>query len=144
MHIVALGSEPAVGAASRADLPMRALAEPAHRTEFIAWDQRGAPPVEQLRGADVVHMWRLYRGPARRLASSLKDAGTAVVVDNDDDMTRIPKDSPTYREMKAARAQVTQELSATLRLADLVTTTCGELAGRLRRLGGGDGRIIEN
>jgi glycosyltransferase involved in cell wall biosynthesis len=31
-----------------------------------------------------------------------------------------------------------------LRLTDLVTTTCGELAGRLRRLGGGDVRVVEN
>ena len=46
--------------------------------------------------------------------------------------------------MSAAREQVAQELGAMLRLADLVTTTCGELAGRLRRLGGGDVRVVEN
>jgi glycosyltransferase involved in cell wall biosynthesis len=145
MHVVAMGTDGTGGAAYRAELPMRALAERGHRAEFFKWDQRDAPPpFEQLRQADVVHMWRLFRAPARRLATALQEAGVAVVFDNDDDMTRVPKGSPAYSEMKAAREQVAKELSATLRLADLVTTTCGELAGRLRRLGGGDVRVIEN
>jgi glycosyltransferase involved in cell wall biosynthesis len=144
MHVVALAVEPSAGAAYRAELPMRALADAGHRAEFLLWDQRNAPPpFEQLRQADVVHMWRLFRGPARRLATALREAGVAVVFDNDDDMTRVPKGSPAYKEMKAAREQVASELSATLKLADLVTTTCGELAGRLRRLGG-DVRVVEN
>jgi glycosyltransferase involved in cell wall biosynthesis len=145
VHVVALAVEPTAGAAYRAELPMRALGELGHRTEFVVWDQRGeAPPFDELRHADVVHMWRLFRAPARRLASALKEAGVAVVFDNDDDMTRVPKGSPAYREMSEAREQVAAELGAALRLADLVTTTCGELAGRLRRLGGGDVRVVEN
>jgi glycosyltransferase involved in cell wall biosynthesis len=145
MHVVALANDRSAGAAYRAELPMRALAERGHRAEFIAWDQRDAPPpLETLSKADVVHMWRLFRAPARRLATALKEAGVGVVFDNDDDMTRVPKGSPAYAEMRAAREQVAKELGAMLRLADLVTTTCGELAGRLRRLGGGDVRVVEN
>jgi glycosyltransferase involved in cell wall biosynthesis len=145
VHVIALAPEPSVGAAYRAELPMRALGERGHRAEFVLWDQRDAPPpFEELRRADVVHMWRLFRAPARRLATALREAGVAVIFDNDDDMTRVPKGSPAYREMKAARDQVASELGATLRLADLVTTTCGELAARLRRLGGGDVRVVEN
>jgi hypothetical protein len=145
MHVVALGTDGTGGAAYRAQLPMHALAEAGHRAEYLEWSQRDEPPpFERLRQADVVHMWRLFRGPARRLATALKEAGVAVVFDNDDDMTRVPKGSPAYSEMKAAREQVAKELGATLRLADLVTTTCGELAGRLRRLGGGDVRVVEN
>lgn len=145
MHVVALAVEPSVGAAYRAELPMRALAERGHRAELIVWDQRDAPPpFEQLRQADVVHMWRLFRAPARRLATALREAGVAVVFDNDDDMTRVPKGSPAYREMSAAKEQVASELNAMLRLTDLVTTTCAELAGRLRRLGAGDVRVVEN
>ena len=124
---------------------MRALAERGHHAELIVWDQRDAPPpFEQLCQADVVHMWRLFRAPARRLATALREAGVAVVFDNDDDMTRVPKGSPAYREMTAAREQVAKELGSMLRLTDMVTTTCGELAGRLRRLGGGDVRVVEN
>jgi glycosyltransferase involved in cell wall biosynthesis len=145
MHVVALATDGTGGAAYRALLPMQALAERGHRAEYVEWNQRDAPPpLDTLRHADVVHMWRLFRGPARRLATALKEAGVAVVFDNDDDMTRVPKGSPAYEEMRAAREQVAKELSATLRLADLVTTTCGELAGRLRRLGGGDVRVVEN
>jgi hypothetical protein len=145
MHVIALGTDGTGGAAYRARLPMEALAECGHRAEYIEWVQRDAPPpIERLRQADVVHMWRLFRAPARRLATMLKEAGVAVVFDNDDDMTRVPKGSPAYSEMKAARAQVAQELSAMLRLMDLVTTTCAELGGRLRRLGGGDVRVVEN
>jgi len=140
-----MGTDGTGGVVYRAELPIQALAAQGHRAEFHVWDQRTEPPpFEQLRQADVVHMWRLFRAPARRLASALKEAGVAVVFDNDDDMTRVPKNSPAYREMKAARAQVAQELGAMLRLADVVTTTCGELAGRLRRLGGGDVRVVEN
>jgi glycosyltransferase involved in cell wall biosynthesis len=144
MHVVALAVEGTAGAAYRAELPMRALGEAGHRAEFMLWDMRTEPPpFEALRQADVVHMWRLFRGPARQLARALREAGVAVVFDNDDDMTRVPKGSPAYREMKAARDQVAAELSAMLRLADLVTTTGAELAGRLRRLGG-DVRVVEN
>ncbi|HEX5146355.1 MAG TPA: hypothetical protein VFV85_04975 [Conexibacter sp.] len=145
MHVIALANDRSPGSAYRARLPMEALAACGHRAEFVEWDQRlSPPPFEQLRRADVVHMWRLFRGPARKLASALKEAGVAVVFDNDDDMTRVPKGSPAYTEMKAARAQVASELGAMLRLTDLVTTTCGELAGRLRRLGAAEARVVEN
>lgn len=145
MHVVALAEHRSAGAMYRAELPARALAERGHRAEFVTWDQRDPPPpIERLREADVVHMWRLFRAPARRLATALKDAGVAVVFDNDDDMTRVPKGSPAYTEMKAARGQVAKELGAMLRLTETVTTTCSELAGRLRRLGGGDVRVVEN
>jgi hypothetical protein len=144
MHVIALAIGASAGAAYRAELPMRALGDTGHRAEFYVWDQRNeAPPFEYLRQADVVHMWRLFRAPARHLARALREAGVAVVFDNDDDMTRVPKGSPAYREMRAAKDQVASELSAMLRLADLVTTTGSELAGRLRRLGG-DSRIVEN
>ncbi|MGN6188689.1 MAG: hypothetical protein ACTHOE_07300 [Conexibacter sp.] len=144
MHVVALAVGASAGAAYRAELPMRALADAGHRAEFYVWDQRSQPPsFETLRQADVVHMWRLFRGPARQLARALRDAGVAVVFDNDDDMTRVPKGSPAYREMKNAKDQIAAELSAMLRLSDLVTTTGGELAARLRRLGG-DVRMVEN
>jgi len=144
MHVIALAVEPSVGAAYRAELPMRALGDAGHRAEFHVWDQRTEPPpFEYLRQADVVHMWRLFRAPARQLARALRDAGVAVVFDNDDDMTRVPKGSPAYKEMKAAKDQVAAELSAMLRLCHLVTTTSGELAARLRRFGG-DTRVVEN
>ncbi len=144
MHVIAIATQPSAGAAYRAELPMRALGDAGHRAVFAVWDQRGGlPEIEDLLEADVVHMWRLFRGPARRLARTLRDAGVAVVFDNDDDMTRVPKGSPAYREMKAARDQVAAELSAMLKLTDLVTTTGSELAGRLRRLGG-DTRVVEN
>jgi len=144
MHIAAIAAEPTVGGAYRAELPMRALGDAGHRAEFYIWDQRDEPPpFERLRQADVVHMWRLFRAPARQLARALRDAGVAVVFDNDDDMTRVPKHSPAYREMKGAKDVVTEELSAMLRLCHLVTTTGGELAARLRRLGG-ETRVVEN
>ncbi|HEU4704040.1 MAG TPA: hypothetical protein VFS37_16275, partial [Conexibacter sp.] len=144
MHVIALAGAPSAGAAYRAELPMRALGDAGHRAEFYVWDQRTEPPpFDYLRQADVVHMWRLFRGPARQLARALREAGVAVVFDNDDDMTRVPKGSPAYKEMKAAKDQVAAELSAMLRLCELVTTTGGELAGRLRRLGG-ETRVVEN
>ena len=100
MHVIALANDPSAGAAYRAQLPMqRARRASATAPSSSSWDQRdGTPPFEQLRHADVVHMWRLFRAPARRLATALKEAGVAVVFDNDDDMTRVPKGSPAYRK----------------------------------------------
>jgi hypothetical protein len=144
MHVVAMGTDGTGGAAYRAMLPMQALAEAGHRAEYVEWDHREPPPFERLRQADVVLLWRHFRAPARRLATALREAGVAVMFDNDDDMTRVPKGSPAYSEMKAAREQVAKELGAMLRLTDLVSTTCGELAGRLRRLGAPDVRVVEN
>jgi len=144
MHVVAMGTDGTGGAAYRAELPMRALAERGHRAEYIEWDHRDPPPFDRLRQADVVLLWRHFRAPARRLATALREAGVAVMFDNDDDLTRIPKGSPAYSEMKAAREQVAKELGAMLRLSDLVSTTCGELAGRLRRLGAPEVRVVEN
>lgn len=145
MRIVALAESKSPNARYRALLPMRALAERGHVTEFGQWSQRDAPPsLDELGRPDVVHMWRLFRAPARRLAATLREAGVAVVFDEDDDMTRVPKGSPAYAELKGARAQLAHELSAMLRLADLVTTTGAELAGRLRRLGAGEVRVVES
>ena len=144
MHVVAMGTDGTGGAAYRAMLPMQALAERGHRAEYIEWDHRDPPPFDRLRQADVVLLWRHFRAPARRLATALREAGVAVMFDNDDDLTRIPKGSPAYSEMKAAREQVAKELGAMLRLSDLVSTTCGELAGRLRRLGAPEVRVVEN
>jgi len=144
MHVVAMGTDGTGGAAYRALLPMRALAEAGHRAEYLEWDHRNPAPFEQARQADVVLLWRHFRAPARRLASALREAGVAVMFDNDDDLTRVPKGSPAYSEMKAAREQVAKELGAMLRLTDLVSTTCGELAARLRRLGAPDVRVVEN
>ncbi len=144
MHVIALAVEPTAGGAYRAEMPIHALRDRGHDVGFHIWDQRDEPPpFDYLCQADVVHMWRLFRAPARRLATALREAGVAVVFDNDDDLTRVPKGSPAYKEMKDAKEQVASELSAMLKLADLVTTTCGELAGRLRRLGG-DTRVVEN
>ncbi|HXE44226.1 MAG TPA: hypothetical protein VN635_03415 [Conexibacter sp.] len=144
MHVVAMGTDGTGGAAYRAMLPMRALADAGHRAEYVEWDHRDPPPFEQARQADVVLLWRHFRMPARRLASALREAGAAVMFDNDDDMTRVPKGSPAYSEMRAAREQVAKELGAMLRLTELVSTTCLELAGRLRRLGAPDVRVVEN
>jgi len=144
MHVVAMGTDGTGGAAYRAMLPMRALADAGHRAEYIEWDHRDPAPFERAHQADVVLLWRHFRAPARRLATALREAGVAVMFDNDDDMTRVPKGSPAYSEMKAAREQVAKELGAMLRLTELVSTTCGELAGRLRRLGAPDVRVVEN
>ena len=69
MHVVAMAGPTGTGAPPTAPSCRCARSrERGHRAEF-SWDQRNAPPpFEQLRQADVVHMWRLFRGPARRLA----------------------------------------------------------------------------
>ena len=71
-------------------------------------------------------------GAERRFATALRDAGVAIVWDNDDDLVRVrPQVNSQY---SVASEQAHRELSAMMRLADAVTTTSPELARRFRRI----------
>jgi glycosyltransferase involved in cell wall biosynthesis len=144
MRIVGITPEPMANSDYRVRFPLEALARRGHAVDVLQWDfyRGGDPPSPAaLRGADVVHIWRLYEPPIQRFASALRQDGVAIVWDNDDDLLRRPADQ---KGVRVARAQTNDELTGMMKKADLVTTTCDELARRFRRASGADVRVIGN
>jgi len=143
MRIVGLTNGTPANAQYRVGLPLAALAQRGHETEAHEWSPDAAERLRAaLREADAVLMWRLYMEAERRFATALRDAGVAIVWDNDDDLVRVRPQVNTRATV--AREQAHRELSAVMRLADVVTTTSGELARRFRRMGAGSVKVIDN
>jgi glycosyltransferase involved in cell wall biosynthesis len=143
MRIVGITPEPMANSEYRVRFPLEALARRGHSVEVLQWDfyRGGSPPsLSALRQADVVHIWRLYDQPVRRLVSALRSDGVAIVWDNDDDLLR----RPAPKGARVARDQTSDELAAMMKKADVVTTTCDELARRFRRVSGADVCVIGN
>jgi glycosyltransferase involved in cell wall biosynthesis len=143
MRIAAVTIEGLVNAIYRAFVPLEELARRGHtvhveeRNELRSW--------EVLREFDVVYFWRHYDDAMRRTARRLQEAGVAVVWDNDDDLTQIPKGNPGYLRVGGLRGQrVFAEMAQMMRLADVVTTTSPVLAERYGEASGADVRVIEN
>lgn len=146
MRIVGITPEPMANSDYRVRLPLEALARRGHAVEVLRWDyyRGGSPPaLAALRRADVVHMWRLYEPPVRRFVSALRQEGVAVVWDNDDDLLRRPA-GRTPKGVRVAKDQTNDELTAMMKKADVVTTTCDELARRFRRASGADVCVVGN
>ncbi len=89
----------------------------------------------RLRGFDVVHVFRYHERETRRAVRALREAGTAIVWDNDDDLS-----SPN----KMRTQQVHAQLVEMLQLAHVVTTTSPVLAEQYREWGAAEARVIEN
>jgi hypothetical protein len=108
-----------------------------HRAgDEVHLDAEGAGMVGgQLRGFDVVHVFRYHDRDARRAMRALREAGTAIVWDNDDEFG-----SPTGMRSQQTHAQVVEALQ----LAHLVTTTSPVLAEQYRAWGAAEARVIEN
>jgi len=104
--------------------------------EVVVDDGATALASGRLRGFDAVHVFRYHEAEARRGLRALREAGTAIVWDNDDDLT----DDHSSVRTKAIAARVAE----TLRLAHVVTTTSPALADRYRRWGAGEVQVIEN
>jgi hypothetical protein len=146
MRIIGLIPEAIANAHYRVSLPIESLAARGHTTDVLHWDYYrggGPPPMEVLQAADVVHIWRMYEAPVRRLAKTLQQAGVAIVWDNDDDLLQRPP-SALPKNVSLAKEKTQDELAAMMRLADVVTVTCDELARRFRRVSGADVRVVEN
>jgi glycosyltransferase involved in cell wall biosynthesis len=89
----------------------------------------------RLRGFDVVHLFRYHDRDARRAVRALREAGTAIVWDNDDDLS-----SPNRLRSQQTHAQVVEMLE----LAHVVTTTSPVLAEQYRAWGAAEAHVVEN
>ena len=128
----------------RAIGPMVALAQRGHEIRQVE-GLRGVMRPELVRGCDVVHIHRRSDDEAQQIARYAKEAGIAVVWDNDDDETSVPKGHPAYREYGGVKGErVTVAVRRIVQAADLVTAPSPRLVERFRELGAGHVQLVEN
>jgi glycosyltransferase involved in cell wall biosynthesis len=139
MRITALVPEGIVNAIYRSIVPMQALAQRGHTIHLEERDE--IRDVEGLLACDAVHFTRLYEPAAVRLARRLREAGVAVIYDNDDDVSATHV-GHEYDQLR--RQQILSGITAMVRLAHVVTTPSASIAARYRELGAEDVRVLPN
>jgi glycosyltransferase involved in cell wall biosynthesis len=126
--------------------PMVALAQVrGHQVrELPIEDRRGTPPPD-VRDIDVLHVHRFCEDRAVRLARAAKEAGAAVMWDNDDDHGSTPRGVAYEREWTGfAWDRRLVAMKRMFRFTDLVTTTTPRLAEQLRSHGAPHVEVIQN
>ena len=144
MRIAFVAQPDLVNVNYRAYVPMMELG---HHGHDVGFNRPGEDrfPLERLAAADVVHVHRFIDDEALAAARALRDAGVAVVFDNDDDLTCIPRSNPWHARFGGVRrGGVAQRLAAMARAAHVVTTPSAVLAERFRAMGAADVRVVEN
>jgi glycosyltransferase involved in cell wall biosynthesis len=124
--------------------PMRALAARGHEVRELEMERIDSWH-DLLRWCDVLHLHRVCDRGSVELVRAAKAAGATVVWDDDDDVTRVPKGTPGYREAGGAKGQ--RRLAARTRMfgsVDLVTAPSAHLAETFRAGGAPETRVIEN
>lgn len=144
MRIVIVADPELVNVNYRAYQPMQVLSRQGHDVRF---NKLGAPRfrMAELLSADVIHIHRYRDDELVTAVRQAKARGVAIVWDDDDDVTAVPKSNPNHRLVGGSRArQVVAAVAQMVRLADVVTTPSSLLAGHFRDLGATDARVVEN
>lgn len=132
MRVAIVTSRRVVNSVYRA-LPLLQLRRPGCE---VLLDAEGAGIVAgRLRGFDVVHVFRYHEREMRRALRALREAGTAIVWDNDDDLS-----DPNHMRSQ----QIHTQLVEVLQLAHVVTTTSPVLAEQYRAWGAEEVHVVEN
>ncbi len=101
--------------------------------------------IAALTAADVVLVHRYANDQMRNVLRGLRDRGVAIVWDNDDDTSAIPRSNPLYRRHGGAGGQrIARDIARAVQLADVVTTPSESLAASYRAAGASDVRVLEN
>jgi glycosyltransferase involved in cell wall biosynthesis len=143
MRIALLSETELVNSNYRAYQPMQALSRKGHEIEV---NRKNEPlPPHVLIESDVVHVHRIATPDLQWLVRQAKDAGVAIVWDNDDDVAAMPKTNPLYARYGGPKSRgMLAGVKAMVQLADVVTTPSEVLAEQYRGLGGADVRVLEN
>jgi glycosyltransferase involved in cell wall biosynthesis len=133
-----------INAHYRALMPAKNLISRGHELVWYGTSSQSLP-LRELSGCDLVHVYRASEPELIAALKRLRGEGVALSWDNDDDLTILPKDSPSYRKHGGLTAtrDFTWQVRA-IRLAHLVTTTSSALAEKFRRVGGEHVAIIDN
>jgi glycosyltransferase involved in cell wall biosynthesis len=133
-----------VNSAYRSIGPMQALARRGHEVRELELGRIDAWH-DLLSWCDVLHVHRVCDGGSVELARAAREAGAAVVWDDDDDVTRVPRGTPGYAEAGGRKGE--KRLAARTRMfeaVDLVTAPSAHLAETFRQAGAPETRVIEN
>jgi glycosyltransferase involved in cell wall biosynthesis len=139
MRVTALVMEGIVNAIYRSLVPMQALAERGHTVHLEEREQIRDPGA--LLERDVVHITRMYSPEAVRVARRLREAGVALVYDNDDDVSAT---HVGHEYDRLTRQQILSGITAMVRCAHVVTTPSDAIAERYREMGAEDVRVLPN
>jgi hypothetical protein len=100
---------------------------------------------ERVRGCDVLHVYREHDERALQAVRYAKEAGIAVVWDNDDNLAAVPKNNPAYRDYGGAAGRKVQvAIKRIVGAADLVSAPSAMLCEHYRELGAAQVELIEN
>lgn len=124
--------------------PMLELAERGHAVGM--WQVSNLEDPQAILDFDVLYGWRAYEDSFLRLWRMAKDAGLALVWDNDDDLRAIDAPNRDQKQVYAGYRgdRVFRKMLSIMRMSQLVTTPSETLAGRFREASGADVRVIEN
>ncbi len=143
MRIALLSNPDLVNSNYRAYQPVMTLAGRGH--EVLANSKERTLTHAELLRCDVVMVHRLATAEAQRVLRDLREQGVGIVWDNDDDVTAMPKTNPLYAKHGGVNSRTRRlEVTAMVRLADVVTTPSAVLADQFRELGARDVRVLEN
>lgn len=124
--------------------PLLTLAERGHEVRQLELERIDAWH-EILRWCELVQIHRVCDGGAVQVAQAAKAAGAAVVWDDDDDVTKVPRGTAGYAEAGGAKGRRRLAARATLfESVDLVTTPSAVLAESFLAGGARETRVIEN
>jgi glycosyltransferase involved in cell wall biosynthesis len=131
-------------AAYRSIGPMRTLAERGHDVRELELERIDSWH-EVVRWCELLHVHRVCDGGSVELVRAAKAAGAAVVWDDDDDVTRVPRGTQEYKNVGGLRGE--KRRAARTRMfasVDLVTTPSAHLAETFRAAGAREAHVIEN
>lgn len=143
MRIAVIGMHAGANTYYRALNPARVLSDRGHTVQFYGVEEP-TMGFDALRGFDVVLIYRHCTEVAQQLAVRLKEAGVAVVFDDDDMVGSVTSDHPQRRDFGGLRGvALNQRVRKMLRAAHIVTTPSSVLAAQYRETTD-DVRVIEN
>jgi len=127
--------------------PAEALRARGHRVVAGVFAEMRDP--NALLEFDVVYGWRMHGESFARIARLLSDARVGFVWDNDDDFatnefTILDRKGRARPASSLAKRRIVADMTALMRMANLVTTPSPGLAERFRRTVESDVRVIEN
>jgi hypothetical protein len=143
MRIAVVGMHAGANTYYRALNPARALGERGHAVKYYGVEEP-TMGLDELRSFDVALIYRHCTKRSERLAVALREAGIAVVYDNDDMVGSVTADHPNRRDFGGlSGVALHQRVKQMLRTAHVVTSPSPTLAEQYRETSD-DVRVIEN
>jgi glycosyltransferase involved in cell wall biosynthesis len=125
--------------------PLSALSQYRGHSVVKLFNDKGELVRTPLEGIQVLHVHRDSRPAVQQLAAAARNAGAAVVWDEDDDSGSIPRSVVSYRHLGGmAWERRLRQMRQLFRHVDVVTTPSPVLAERLHGWGAPEVRVVEN